>query len=258
MHSELRNAEEEMWPPVIAPPRRRRLRGYVWIVLPIFLVPVGCAIAWLHYRSPSYEATAQVLVAPVTPDSAAFTGIQVVQDSPGDPTRTIQTAASLLDSPAAATLAAQRLGAGWTRDRVAQATTVEPLGQSNIVAVTATDGTPGGAASVADAYATAALDVRAALVSGQVRARLAEIAGRLRALPPSGEAAVSLGDQRAQLEAVGAHDPSLSLAQAAVPPTTQAGVPAAAVLGVALLVAALVAAATVRGLDMLYEIGSRG
>jgi uncharacterized protein involved in exopolysaccharide biosynthesis len=258
MHSELRSAEEELWPPVVAPRRRRRLRGYVWIVLPIFLVPLGCAVAWLHFRAPTYEATAQILVAPVSPDSAAFTGIQVVQDSAGDPTRTIQTAASLLDSPSAAALAAQRLGGGWTRERVAQATRVEPLGQSNIVAVTATDGTPGGAAAVANAYKAAALAVRAGLVANQVRSRLAEIAQRLGALPPSSEAAVSLGDQRAQLEAIGGRDPSLSLSQAAVPPTGRAGVPAAAVLAIALLVATLVAAAAVRGLDLLYDYGARG
>jgi uncharacterized protein involved in exopolysaccharide biosynthesis len=258
MAGELRSAEEELWAPVVVPVRRRRLRGYAWIVLPIFLVPLGCAIAWLHFRSPTYEATAQVLVAPVSPDTPAFTGIQVVQDSAGDPTRTIQTAASLLDTPAAAALAAQRLGAGWTGQRVADATRVEPLGQSNIVAVTAADGTPGGAAAVANAFATAALDVRAGLVSGQVRARLDEIARRISALPASSEAAVSLGDQRAQLEAIGRRDPSLSLAQPAVPPVGPAGVPGVAVVALALLVAALVAAAAVRGLDMLYEYGARG
>ena len=50
-----------------------------------------------------------MLVSPLGPADPTFTGTGVVIDT-GDPARTVQTAAALLDSPRAASLAAAALG----------------------------------------------------------------------------------------------------------------------------------------------------
>ena len=101
---------------------------------------VACG-AWLAVRSPAYETTAQLLVSPLPQDDTTFIGIQVLRESP-EPTRTMQTAASLISSRTAAQLTAARLGAGWDTTEVEDAVAVKPQGESNILAVTARTDSP--------------------------------------------------------------------------------------------------------------------
>ena len=135
--------------PILAPPVRpnrpegalgpylRAIRAHRIIVPVITLVAVLAAVGWLVHRSPTYESKAEVLVNPLPADDQTFFGIQVLRDTPGDPTRVVQTATTLFDSPLAARQAAQKLGPKWTLDDVQNDVKVEPEGQSNIIAVTA-------------------------------------------------------------------------------------------------------------------------
>src|SRR4029450_9475717 len=70
------------------------------------------------------------------PQTDEFLGLPVIRDS-GDPTRTSQTAATLLESPEAARAPATPLGAGWSEQKVPGAADLQPEGESNILAVTA-------------------------------------------------------------------------------------------------------------------------
>jgi len=103
----------------------------------------------------------------------ALQGVDVLRADLTESTRTMQTAASLLDSPAAAELTARRLGPGWTRPRVQSAVEVETKGQSNVLSVVASAEEPSTAARLANTFARAALDARSATVKLQARNLLA-------------------------------------------------------------------------------------
>ena len=126
------------------------------------LATLAGAGAWLLVRSPEYRATAEVLVSPVAYNDDSYVGLPVSQDTPRDPVRAVQTAAEMLDSPAAAAATARRLGDGWSAGRVRAAVTVEPRGESNVLAVQATASRARLAARIADTFARAALEQRRA------------------------------------------------------------------------------------------------
>ena len=81
------------------------LRDYVYVPLGgsrggelrtyrnLLVVFVACGL-WLAQRSPTYEATAEILVTPLPQDDPTFQGLPFLRDY-GEATRTIQTAATL-------------------------------------------------------------------------------------------------------------------------------------------------------------------
>src|SRR5215213_3563565 len=71
---------------------------------------VGC-LAWLSQRTTNYEATAEILVTPLPSGTSddPFRDLPFLRDY-GEATRTIQTAATLVDSPAAAERTARIMG----------------------------------------------------------------------------------------------------------------------------------------------------
>src|SRR5437867_11592757 len=96
-------------------PYMRALRSHRLLVLAITLLALAAAIGWLAHRSPQYQAKAEILVSPLPQDDQTFLGIpDVLRDSPSDPTRTIQTAATFIDSPLAAALAARHVDDAYT------------------------------------------------------------------------------------------------------------------------------------------------
>ena len=198
----------------------RAVRARKWIVLLVLLATVGASAAWLELRSPTYEASAQLLVTPLPQDDQTFLGFRLLRDS-GDPTRTVQTAATLVESRSAAQDAAQALGPGWDADRVLDAVEVEPEGESNILAVTASADSAGLAAQVANRFTRAALQERQRDLDRQIETELTDAEARLQAQPaPS----VDLAARVEQLQALrGGEDPTLSLSQFATPPGSPSG-----------------------------------
>jgi uncharacterized protein involved in exopolysaccharide biosynthesis len=59
----------------------------------VVLAVVAGALFWLIERSPDYRASSQVIVTPVASDDTTFIGLPVIRAS-GDPTRSVQTAAT--------------------------------------------------------------------------------------------------------------------------------------------------------------------
>lgn len=212
------------------------------------------AVLFLVMRSPSYEASADILITPLPQDDQTFLGVQVVRDSAADPTRTMQTAANLIDTPQAAQLAAKRLGAGWTYQSVGAATDVQPKGESNILTISAKVGSsPADAARVANAYARGALDSRAATLKTQIAAAIARQRARLQGVDRSDPTTRSeISSQIGQLQAVqDGHDPSLSLLQPAEPPAGSTGASKWVILLLALLAGTLLATGATLLMEML-------
>jgi tyrosine-protein kinase len=184
------------------------------MVIAITLVAIAAAAGMLSRRHPTYVATTQILVTPLAQNDQTFIGVNLVRDS-GDPTRTIQTAAALLGSAGAARLTAARVGGGLTPQEVAADVTIVPVGQSNLVAITASAGTGPLAARIATSYAEQSLYLRNAAIRRQIGALIKSL-----------ESSPSPGNQARILElraVLRNGDPTLSISQPATIPTAPSG-----------------------------------
>lgn len=229
------------------------IRAHKLIVLGVMLVTVGAAIAWLALRSPTYEASAQMLIAPLPQDDTTFLGLQMLRDS-GDPTRTAQTAATLAESPAAAALAAKKLGDGWTTDRVQGAVSVQPEGQSNILDVTAAAGNADEAARLADTYVESVTETRDRALKDQVEGEVSSLKERLAELGQRSADTGTLSRRIDRLEGLlGTGDPTLTSSAPATPPSSQTGAGALIVLPLALIAGLVLGGGTA----ILFDFANR-
>jgi Mrp family chromosome partitioning ATPase/capsular polysaccharide biosynthesis protein len=229
------------------------VRAHPVVVASITVVAVVASLAFLATRSQEYEATADLLVEALPQDDQTFLGLPLLRDT-GDPVRTVQTAASLADSRPAAEQAASELGGDWTADRLLEdAIDVNPEGESNVLAITATAGSADEAAAVANKYSRAVLDVRVQNLTNAAKALIAQLQARLDATPPADELTRStlIGriDQIQSLLQNG--DPTLVLSQAAVPPTSAAGASPALILALALIAGFTLGSGTAVVLELL-------
>jgi len=206
-------------------PYLRAIRAHGLLVIAITALTVAASCVWLLSRSDTYEATAQLLVTPLPQDDTTFIGIQILRES-GEPTRTTQTAATLVSSRQAAELTAPRVASGWSVERVEDAVEVEPQGESSVLAVTARAGSPGFAARLANEFAAAALEARQLALRTQIGAAISQLEARRRELEPGSEVGSELAQRLSELELVrGGVDPTLSLLQEASVPTSPIGPP---------------------------------
>ena len=225
-------------------PYLRAIRKHRLLVVAITAVTVLAAGAWLYVRAPSYEATAEILVSPLPQSDTTFLGVQVLRDST-EPTRTMQTAASMLSTRQTAQRTAARLGPGWDTQRVEDAVKVKPQGESNIVAVTATDDDADPAARVANVYATSALEQRHFDLARQVQAAVAGLRPQQRAEQRRGVTSSDVQRRLTQLRLVGGGiDPTFSLSAPAAVPESPLGPPSWLVLVLALLAGWTIASVT--------------
>jgi uncharacterized protein involved in exopolysaccharide biosynthesis len=230
------------------------VRRHPRVVAGIAVAAILVGALWLALRSPAYEASAEVLVSPVDPSQPAFVGIDVVHDS-GDATRPVQTAVALLRSPAAAAGARASLGGRWTTSDIERMVRVDPQGESSLVDVTARATSGADAVRLANAYARASLQVRDRAVGEQMRQRIAVLDARIGAAPPDAAAAADLAAERETLALAAGADPSLSLAERAVPPAARTGAPASFMLVLFTLVGLALGVATAFVLDVFERRG---
>src|SRR4051794_11925887 len=199
------------------------------------------AVGWLGVRHARYSASAEVLVTPLPSDDRTFLGVQVLRDT-NDPTRTAQTAAELIYSPRAAELAAKKMGAGYTRQKVQDNVTVEPKGQSYVLDVQAKATDPKEAAKLANAFVSGALDARAEVLRREVAAQIAVLQG---STDP---------DDKARLAGLqtfaNGDDPTLSLSQSAIPPTGREGAPSWLIVALSIIAGFAIGA----GVAVLMEL----
>jgi capsular exopolysaccharide synthesis family protein len=216
----------------------RAIRAHWVLVLAVTLATVAAAAVWVTQRAPTYEAKVEMLASPVPADDDTYLGVQILRDTPGDPTRAVQTAATLIDSPLASRLTADRLGGDWTPEKVDEAVDVEPQGQSNILAVTAKANDADEAAEIANQFAQAGLDVRSDALSEQVERRLADLEARLEALRGTEDTTTraELAGQISALESIQeGEDPTLSVLQDARVPTAATGASSTMIIALALV-----------------------
>ncbi len=223
------------------------IRAHPIVVLLTVVAALAGGVAFLATRSDTYEATARLLITAVPQTDAAFLGMPVLRDT-NDPTRTAQTAASVVQSRDAARRTARALGEDWDADRVLGAVSVEPLGESSILGVTAMADDPAEAARIANTFARQALSFRGEQLQERITTELARLREQIRTgTGAPGNAAIGddggnnalrteLVVRLTQLEAVqGTGDPTLTLTEEAIAPSAATEAGDATVLALALI-----------------------
>ncbi len=197
-------------------PYLRALRRH-WLLISAITVLCGAVAGATVVRSSrTYQATATVLVSPLDQGDANFVNTGVVLET-GEPVRTVQTAGALIDSLPAAQATAAKMGRGWSTNQVQSAVSVTPLGQSDVLNVTAQAGSAAQAVRLANTFAQAAVGYRASIVQHNIEAQLRELNNHLNFLGGGGIGNVSLAQQLATRIAalraaqVGSGDPTLSV-----------------------------------------------
>jgi capsular polysaccharide biosynthesis protein len=222
----------------VAAPSYDRRRAVLFVVCTTLLALVAAGL-YLGLRSDRYEASADVLVAPLETEDPAFQSLPLIRES-SDGSRPVQTAAGLLRGTAIAGLTASALGEDWTERKVEDAVGVAPRGESNLVAITAQSGDPDEAAEIANSYANAALQFRRHSIEPALEREI-------RAVEAEAGSAASLQRLR---DAKANGDPTLSISSPARAPSSSALPPAPLVLLAALLVGLLVGIAGVLVADV--------
>jgi tyrosine-protein kinase len=230
------------------------IRSHLLLVVAVMVAAVVGSLAWIAQKPLVYEATAELLVTPFPSDQVSLLGLPLLTQA-GDPTRTIQTAASLVDTYDAATAAAQRLGEGWTPRHVRRATDVIPLGQTNILAVTATSENSDAAAGIANAFTRSVLQVRNEALRRQASDAIPGVEEQLKALEPASPAAADLQSRLSLLRALSTgKDPTLSISELAVPPANPEGSPRWLIVALAALAGLILGTGAALFLELKREV----
>ena len=120
----------------------------------------------------------------------------------------------------AAEQTAKKLGLEKTPDAVLDGITAEPVAESNVVSITASDDTAEGAAELANTFAEAAIADRDKIVRAAIDRELPALKTRLES-SPAGVAGDTLAAQIAQLEALRVSgDPTLRIVEPALAPNS--------------------------------------
>lgn len=181
----------------------------------------GC-VGLLALRDAEYEARAQILISPIAPYNDDLVGTGLLTGT-GDPTRDAQTAAALLETDRASAVTGRRLG--MSRAEVASSVSIEPLGESNVLGVTATAGDPRSAQRLANEYARVTLAIRGESAQRLLRATIDRAVERRHSVREDETASADLARRINRLEAAYGEggDPTLRLIEPATAPGSQVG-----------------------------------
>jgi Mrp family chromosome partitioning ATPase/capsular polysaccharide biosynthesis protein len=227
----------------------RAVRSHLVVVAAVTLAVVLAGVAYAQVRTSTYSATAEMLVTPVPADDPSFLGLPLVRDT-GDGARTLQTAATLIDSPNAAQVAARRLGPGYTPRSVLKAVDVSPQGQSTIVDVTGSASSARQSARVANIFVQAVVDSRRQTLLPLVDRATATARDQLSRLAKGSPGAQTLADRLRQLENVRDGDPTLAVSQLATPPEKASGISLPLIVVLALIAGLALGTVAALVLDM--------
>jgi capsular exopolysaccharide synthesis family protein len=218
-------------------PYLRALRAHRLAVALTVLAALVGSMAWLQLRTPDYKAEAEILVTPLPEGNETFVGIPFLVSS-GDPTRTVQTAATLISSRAASEETANKLGRGLTTSMVTENIVVKPKGESNVLSVEATAPSATLARDMANTFARSSLDIRTRQLQRQIQNTIGRLQQSLTETRATGrpEALAELSTRITALENVrDGNDPTLSIAEDADRPGKAVGAPSWLIIFLALV-----------------------
>ena len=228
------------------------VRSHRRLVLAVVGVAVVVSALGLAIRSPTYRASARLLVTPLPRTEDVLEGLPELRAT-GDPAQTVSTVARLVKSTDTAALAARRLGGSWTPDRVLRRVATTPQGDSNIVEVEAKADSARQAARIANTFARSAVDVRDRRLRALAGAALARANAQRAALTDSTTPdAQALDDRISALQRIQANgDPTVGLLQSAATPTHREGLPPWAIVLLSAIAGGVLGVAAAALLDLI-------
>jgi capsular exopolysaccharide synthesis family protein len=187
-----------------------------WPLLVLLVaLAVAAAITYSQTAAKQYEAEADVLVTPFEDPSEAFAGISLFRDA----SSSVYAAGRIVTTPKVTEAVIKRLNLDLDRRGLLDSVRVEPLQQSNIVAITVKSGSPTQAARIANGFAEVMIDQRTAAFQAQLKAAIQRVSGRLAVTTAKTSERTALEEQLATLRSlVGAPDPTVESFSPAVPP----------------------------------------
>jgi Mrp family chromosome partitioning ATPase/capsular polysaccharide biosynthesis protein len=201
------------------------IRQRLWLIVAVVLVTTAAAAAYSALAQKQYHAEADLLVTPVPADDPTLSGLGLIRES-SDPTLEVETAARLVTGHDVAAVVKQRLNDPRSADSLLSSVQVAPVAQSNIVSITASASAPQKAATLANAFATAAVDIRTLHFHQQLDQAIAALQDRINRTGginsptnTSVNGSESLAGQLVRLETLrGSPDPTMRLETRATPP----------------------------------------
>ena len=197
------------------------LRERIWIVIAVVLVTVGAAGAYLFTAEDVYEGEARLLITPAPADDAIAASLGLPRDS-NDPTRDVETLATLATSLEVAERAKEELDLDESARSLRSGVSAEPVASSNLISVTAEAATPAGAADLANAFATGLVEDRTEAMHDEVDRLLPQYQQQLDSSSGTDVTSdASLESDVARLEALQTgSDPTVRLETRAVAPVS--------------------------------------
>lgn len=184
-----------------------------WVVVLCVFVAVAAAGAYVATAHKKYSAQAEMLVAPVPTTNSALLGLPVVHSS-GDPTRDVLTAASLITTPQVASAVVKALHLGQAPGELLSSVQATPVGQSDLVAVSAQASSAASARAIANGFVRQVVATRRAALHAAVAQELPGLkphTGGTSAAQPSGPSTAA--DEFAQLSQLqNSNDPTITIA----------------------------------------------
>ena len=220
----------------------------------VALTAVGAAAAagYAYTAADRYQATAQLIVSPVSSSDPTYLGLGLLRDTGGKRTAAAS-AAVMLRSPQVADAVRTELGLTRSRDSLLAALHAHAVGASDIVDVTVQDTSAVRAAQLANAFANALVSQRTASFQSQLTTAIRRAEEQLQALPPAQRTTGTGADLQQRLTVLrslqGQPDPTIRPADQAEAPTATigprrpliVGIGAAAGLVLGLIVVAILA-----------------
>ena len=199
------------------------IRDRWWLIVLCTALCTLAAAAYVATAEKVYEAHADLLVTPVSSSDDVYAGLGLIQSS-NDPTRDVSTAARYVEALPVARRVKSSLKLPGSAEQILGKIQAEPLAQSAVVTVTASDDTPQGAARLATAFAAETVRLRTEQLRAQIDRTLPVLRKSLAAVPPAERAPESpLSARIAALEALQAvPDPTVRVSAEASPPDAAA------------------------------------
>jgi capsular polysaccharide biosynthesis protein len=194
-----------------------------WLAVLTLTAAGAAAAAGYGLTAPKrYRATAQLLVAPVSPGDPTFAGLGVLRDTGGKQTAAADVAA-LLRAPQIADAVAAQLALKRSRASLQHALHAHVVDSSDVVAVTAEDTSADGAAQLANTFANALITQRSATFQSELSAAIRRDQRLLDSVPPAQRSTGEGGAIARRLTTLrgfeGQQDPTVTLASQAAAPT---------------------------------------
>jgi tyrosine-protein kinase len=194
------------------------IRERKWLIIFTVLLTTFAAVAYVLTATKVYEAESDILVTPVSGSDPVYASLGLIHDS-SDPTRDVETASRLITTVNVARRVKTTLNDPRPASALLKKVTVQPVAQSNIVAVTAEGNSPREAQRLANTFSLEAVNERTDVFHKQLDSSIANLKQQV----PSGASTTDPNSLAAQLQRMqtlrSANDPTMRVETLAERPT---------------------------------------